>query len=958
MSYVIRGAGRVRWVAGIALGITLAFGATAQAAPQYTIDCESCHSMPPIDSGTLTKNPENGAVPGNHLLHAGNAASSCVVCHNQDASEVADYGTSHRNKNIELNTGLGYTRQVAGFMNQTSVPPDPLGTCATAACHSDGKGVFSVTPDWKQVAPFAAPGDCNKCHGVAPETGNHPTTGTKHAAYFGTGVGSCAKCHTAHDLEIKPFSHATSAGKRSIEVKFAGGGSFASNQCSNLYCHSNGQATPTYAPPTWGGTLTCVGCHGNATSDTLSGKHASHVNNGVLGSYGCVVCHSTTVSDNTTISNFSNHVNTTKDIFGVKVGAAVAGECATALCHQDGKGTQKTVTWTGAAIGCNGCHGSDAAADGAFTANFAAPNYLNAGIDQARANSHVKHVKSAGDCQNCHSSTTTTGLAVIGNHADGSTDVVQGNGKTFTRVDNTCSAISCHGNGKFTPADIKWGAAANCVNCHGNAAPALGGAHAAHLSISYYGCASCHGATVSSNTVISTAAKHMDSVLDVAGGEITSFDSGVDKSCTNSCHIGATAPKWNQPATGGCGTCHQISPSQLNNAHATHATAVNGPNFTDNATSCTNCHTYNGDRVAPHANGFVNLTSGFTVAAGCTGCHNQPINWTTGAIACDKCHTGALSVIGGVTAPAKDSAATSGHGKAGIVQGCVACHDSASAHINGGLAAGDNRLLVGLTGSDNAECNYCHTTAGTIAAEKLKSLNLKSHRAAGLGSKCSDCHDPHGTTNSMMVKTTIDSTTISFTGNSTFANAGRTGVCQACHMTTDFFTKAGQPVATHVDSTTNCLDCHQHNPATGLAFMANGGCDACHGYPPAPRETLVAVTFGLQNNWSSARFEDYSGGGGAHLVAGHIPKNAKAADGWIHCTPCHSGGNDTHARALPARNHVDNVSVLVDPQYRFSQDAFMSYTTAQLVNGGANVTGSCFNVSCHFKKTPQWSIER
>jgi len=972
MSNVIRGAGGVGWAAGVALGMVLAFGTAAHASPQYTMDCTSCHSMPPADSGSAVKDPATGGIPGNHQKHAASAASSCVVCHNQGASDVTGYNTSHRNKKIELAVGLGYTRQVAAFMNQTSVPPSPLGTCATAACHSDGKGVFRVTPVWSQVAPFAAPGDCNQCHGVAPATGNHPTTGTKHAAYFGTGVGSCAKCHTAHDLESKPFSHATSAGKRSIEVKFAGGGSFATNQCSNLNCHSNGQGT--FVPPTWGGTLTCAGCHGNATSATLSGKHASHVNNAtVLGTnYGCVVCHSSTVTDNTTISSVVNHVNGTKDVSGAKVGTAVTGTCATTTCHQDGKGTQKTVTWTGAVIGCNGCHGSDAAADPAFVANFAAPNYLNAGADVLRANSHKNHVASAASCQNCHSTTTVDGLTIKAGapHTDGTKTVVAGNGKTFTFAGSTCSNISCHSGGGIIAgvAPAKWGASLGCVGCHGDAGTLVSNAHAKHVNVTTgkgYACATCHSATVASgNSPVSDTTKHGDSTVEVQGASVTFTPAG--KTCATSCH-GSATPTWTSAASGACGTCHAALSTTggviATNAHDAHlgATSAYGPGMAANtANSCAVCHTYTTEIAATHVNGVKNLQAGFSANGACSTCHKQTTNWTTvGRISCESCHSttgGNLSVIGGITAPDKTLAATSGHGKAGVVQGCVACHDNTSTHINGALAPTDNRLKAGLTGSANAECNFCHTTAGTITADKLKALNLKAHRASGLGSACSDCHDPHGTANTMMVKTTIDSTAVSFTGNSTFANAGRTGVCQVCHTATQYFTKTGG--ATHVDSTTNCLDCHQHNPASGLAFMANGGCDACHGYPPAPRQTAVAVTFGLQNNWSSARFEDYSGGGGAHLVAAHIPKNAKPADGWVHCIPCHSGGNDRHARALPARNHVDNVTVLVDPQYRFSQTALMSYTTARLVNGGANKTGTCFNVSCHFKPSPKWSTER
>jgi hypothetical protein len=59
----------------------------------------------------------------------------------------------------------------------------------------------------------------------------------------------------------------------------------------------------------------------------------------------------------------------------------------------------KSASWTGSEnLNCNSCHGSDA--DPEFAAIAGAPNYRNAGADQTKANSHQKHVSSAGDCQN------------------------------------------------------------------------------------------------------------------------------------------------------------------------------------------------------------------------------------------------------------------------------------------------------------------------------------------------------------------------------------------------------------------------------------------------------------------------------------------------------------------------------------------------------------------------------
>jgi predicted CxxxxCH...CXXCH cytochrome family protein len=938
----------------LTLGLALSWGGPAQAAPQYTLSCIACHQMPPLDSGTAKKNPNTGAVPGNHQGHSAAAVNSCVVCH---GAGVTSYGNSHRNKTIELSDTLGYTRKVGGFLNTTSVPPNPLGTCSTTSCHSDGKGHLSATPAWGSAA-FAAPADCARCHGVAPATGNHPTTGSKHAAYFGTGTGSCAKCHADHAVEAKPFSHATSS--RAVQVKFTGGGSFAGTSCATVYCHSNGKGTFTTA--TWGATLDCAGCHGSATVPgpaALSAKHALHVNNAaVLGSnYGCIECHSATVSGDSTISDVTKHTNGSLDLAGARLGTVAAGSCATSYCHSDGKGTQKTVTWTQTGtLDCKGCHGSDAAP--AFTPVASEPNYANAGAGLARANSHKNHVAIAADCQNCHSTTTVDGLSIKAGstaHTNGTLDVVAGNGKSFTISGKTCSNVSCHsGNGIIAAvAPAVWGASLGCVGCHGDATTLSTNAHAKHVAGKGYNCATCHSATVTATNTILNPALHGDATVEVAG---TFTYTAAAKTCaTAACH-GTSVPSWTNTASGACGSCHAALSTTggviATTGHQAHFGAAYGPALAANsAASCAVCHVYTTDTAASHVNGAVDLAAGYNKIGACASCHKQSTNWTTGRVSCESCHStagGALSVIGTVTAPDKTLAATAGHGKAGIGQACAACHDANSSHISGVLGD-NNRLLPGLTGAANVECNYCHQNATKVTAA---TLNMQNH--VGTGAACAACHDAHGTGNAKMVLGTLNATAVSFTGTD-FVNVQGTGVCQACHTATVYYKKG---VAETNHPATGCLDCHAHNTASGTAFEPNRACDSCHGYPPAPRRTLTAVNFGVQGNWSSARFEDYSGGGGAHLVAGHIPKGAKASDGWLNCIPCHAGGAAAHSKAMPLRSFVQNVSVKMDQQYRFTNDVQMSYTTAKLLNGGANKTGSCFNVSCHMAPTPKWSTER
>ena len=950
----------LRGAAIVALGI--AYGAAAYASPQYNLDCTACHTMPPTDSGTARKIPATGAFPGNHQQHAGVAVSSCLVCHGPG---VAGYGTGHRNGVIELGDNLGYSRKVNGFLNQTSVPPSPLGSCATATCHSNGKGTFSATPAWGST-PLQVPSGCYQCHGVAPATGNHPVSGSKHAAYFGTDTGSCVKCHSDHTTQGNPFSHATSAGNRPIEVRFNGGGSFANGQCANLYCHSNGKGA--YATPPWGATLDCSGCHGTAASTgaaALSGKHANHVNNAALlgSSYGCIECHAATVSDNSTIADRSKHDDGSIEVTGNHVGLFSAGSCSGAYCHSDGKGTQKTVAWTQSqTLDCKGCHGSDPLP--AFASVAGEPNYANAGADQPRANSHQVHATSAATCQNCHGATTVTGVSLLAGspHTNGSIEVAAGNGKSFSYAGRSCSNVSCHnGNGVIANvAPAKWGASLGCNGCHGDAATLTSNAHAKHVNAKGYACSTCHAATVSAGLVIINPALHGDGAVEVQGS-LTFTSAG--KTCSTSCH-GSATPSWTSTASGACGTCHGALSTTANgliatNAHTAHFSAAYGPKFDGtSALSCAVCHIYTTDTAASHDNGLVDLNPGFSRDATCSGCHRQTANWAGGGVSCESCHSsagGALSVINGLTAPDKTLAASAGHGKAGIAQGCAACHDSGSSHISGALGT-TTRLKSSLSGALNAECNFCHQDTTKVSAQFLNMSTHFSAEGGGQTMACAACHDPHGTSNLSMIRSTINGQAINYHDSSTgFVNTtSNEGLCQVCHSATAHYragvAETGHPVA-------DCLTCHNHK-APGGAFKPNGACDACHGYPPAPRQTTTALSFGTMNNWSSARFEDYSGGGGAHLVAAHIAKNAKPSDGWVNCLPCHNKGAASHTMNLPLKNHLENVTVLVDPQYRFSQKAFIVYTGAELVSGGGNRSGSCFNVACHLKPSRQWSSEK
>ena len=238
---------------------------------------------------------------------------------------------------------------------------------------------------------------------------------------------------------------------------------------------------------------------------------------------------------------------------------------------------------------------------------------------------------------------------------------------------------------------------------------------------------------------------------------------------------------------------------------------------------------------------------------------------------------------------------------------------------------------------------------GTTAPQQ--SSHVLDKNATPTTSLCKSCHDVHGTTNVHMIRTTINNVAISFTNTSTAfiqTAAPYQGLCQVCHTLTNHY-KAGQALDGH--PTRNCLNCHKHNAA--YAFQPSTACDACHGYPPVP-----AGFVGTHGNYSSARMEDYTGGGGAHTIMRHVKPTATPAEAWANCTMCHGNGSlspATHTMNLPVS--PSKVTIDLADRYKFNPDLPLGsgQYNGILVDGGTNATGSCSNTKCHFKPSKKWS---
>jgi hypothetical protein len=140
--------------------------------------------------------------------------------------------------------------------------------------------------------------------------------------------------------------------------------------------------------------------------------------------------------------------------------------------------------------------------------------------------------------------------------------------------------------------------------------------------------------------------------------------------------------------------------------------------------------------------------------------------------------------------------------------------------------------------------------------------------------------------------------------------------------------------------------------------IEGGKCNACHGYPPVRSMSNANGALGRIVNYSGARLQDYSGGGGVHDVEGHLPKAIRASAGWGtlgtggSCVTCHPA--DHHNEGF-SHFSTQYVQVEVDPKFKFDKTRSIIYNGQRA--SGTKTTGTCSNVSCHFQKSPNWSAE-
>jgi predicted CxxxxCH...CXXCH cytochrome family protein len=913
--------------------------------------CSTCHGVHYADSSSATFDSfssYNTLQPGDGFLlrtdlrgaavaaRASDNSNICVNCHagkkshngrGQDV-QCTDCHGAHVDPGdgstpnsfliwrfMNGSSSSGRARNKAVFSSATTALSanfkDPNGTGVCQACHVVPLG---VTPEHALATAQAR--DCVGCH--------------FHNSQAGSFSGGCTSCH----------------GYPITSTSIGGPGGLASPATGAL--GGNPTSPGAHAAHVSARSIQCSACH--------SGFNTSQMGNGRI-EMGFGVSPESWSGFVSTVNSGSIRVNSSLNS-GYSWGAAPgttliqgpgqAVSC-TVYCHGSTLtgGSNSAPVWTGVdQAACGSCHGSTAASP-------------------PTTGGHLRHAGSGAgglalDCASCHSAPGSAGhvngsvswdltaLPSQGGPAQyrGATTGTSGSSAPSAAY-GQCGNLYCHGGRSVT-----WGGAplpADCSGCHGglasgpdyqNAAPKAN-SHASHVVAGGQTCNLCHGSVVDAAGAISNRALHLNQRFEVAPGGGASFRVSVPGSATT-------------PTQCGDISCHGGAGSV-----ATWGQALN----------CQDCHTGAVD--------LDNLTGSF---------------WNNGVVG--KVSAAQWSSTGhGAAAAYRSGNPGADFGRNGNLRQCEFCHDAGVPHKLSGNAFRLRSYSSAAWGRNQA-CQSCHATgsagvsvAGTLINSRLKidSLHLGSkHGAANNGGQfCWDCHDAHGDSNDSMLQDRVAKSSdrasgapsqtiaVSFTlatpgikswGDFVKPGPAFNGICQVCHT-------AGGPTAlNHFTASSydtghnpgaSCIGCHGHSGAgANRAFEPGGSCDSCHGYPPAPRRTSAALVFGVQGNWSSARFEDYSGGGGAHLVAGHLARTAKASEGWSNCLPCHAGGPATHSTAQPLRSHLENVSVQLAPANRFNDEVQMAYTGARLASGGANRTGSCFNVSCHMAQSPKWSIER
>ena len=226
--------------------------------------CAACHS----GAGAFTV--DGSPATGSHAKHMDLTNASCNLCHNGAVSGTTG-GNTHANGTVEVADGYSASPVTKHAIGTYS------GTCSTASCHSDGRGIVP-TPVWGSTAADA----CAVCHGNPPATSTHTPINT---AFGTTYAGTCANCHVFTGLKAATHMNGTKDMSKDTLIPSPSGSHFTT---SKVTTYNAGSSTTTgwykgtryvmanmstsYVSPS----DTCSDCHSSSRNNDINAEYAKN----------------------------------------------------------------------------------------------------------------------------------------------------------------------------------------------------------------------------------------------------------------------------------------------------------------------------------------------------------------------------------------------------------------------------------------------------------------------------------------------------------------------------------------------------------------------------------------------------------------------------------------------------------------------------------------------------------
>lgn len=906
-----------------------------------TISCVRCHSVHGTSGDASNTAP--------YLRYVNDKDQMCMNCHSDRAVNMANYQS-------------GGSHPVAVSYTSASTKAKPGQFIYSGASRNPYRNVANPTAEMKNKNGFVV---CTSCHGVHVADSNSTTPDTFEAAKLG-------QLSSSDGSLLRVSRRGADNSQTTINI------------CTN--CHIK-QHTGQMSQHTKSNVIQCMDCHNAHVDLILASDPVQTPNKYLLRRY---VNYSGAKNGVVKLNSYRKRIvyteYTSTGKWGRTDGTGVCQAChrlPTTVSQHTDFSSRKTCQGCHASAphtdkapgGCTGCHGTPPV-DLTTTADARPYGGVTYTGNEATA-PHSTHASGgAGNytfaCNQCHNgydNGTTPAKHQSGLYNDGEfvTKVAVGtngiiSGPNATYSGGNCSNVYCHSDGTSTssslgsPKTVAWangkGAITTCDACH--ASSPVTGSHTKHITTMGYGCVTCHAGTVSSDTVISSRANHVNAVKDV---QFSGTTPAIGATCSAVyCHSDGkghySTPDWVAKTGGACGSCHATSASGTfaaasdDTSHKTHFT-VTGDSTN---TSCVNCHTYNGELLSPHVNGTINVnydTTGCAKTAGCHGTITYPA-WgsNTANNTCTKCHgTGTVSVTAAnryVVAPS--DASGSGTGKVSS-DAKIGAHETHLKYLNG----------FSNYSTYDYRCVACHGTlpvsgthsdgASTPVFQKLANNWGTAGATASFSSgSCSNtyCHNPSAygilQAGSTPAPTWTDATYLADGGK----NQTNCGKCHKVPGDAGFSKQSVHGAGMVTNAATDCSGCHSHNGNTqgvvgqrhmdGILY-ANGECNSCHGYPPMTQEDYDARTAGTYVN---AKVATINSGGGFHKT--HLLPTINISEQFTPCLPCHPDSS----KGLH-RNGTVNVFGADDALHRLDSSRSKRY----------NIDNTCSNVSCHFKPSPE-----